>query len=134
MNAKKKKKIQEFSIAFFLITIGLYFILYAFSDKIVFFYTPSELHKANLDKEIKIGGLVQKDSIKKIAENSYQFILTDNNASIIINYEGLLPSLFHENQGVVAKGKLFHNKTILLANQLLIKHDEKYKPPYQKPL
>ena len=134
MNARTKKKIKKFSVAFFLITIGVYFILYAFSDNIVFFYTPSELHKANIDKEIKIGGLVQKDSIKKLSENSYQFILTDNKASVIINYEGFLPSLVCENQGVVAKGKLFNDKTLLIANQLLIKHDEKYKPPYKKPV
>ncbi|MCF8462817.1 MAG: cytochrome c maturation protein CcmE [Rickettsiaceae bacterium] len=129
MQARKKKKLKQLTSAFLVIAIGIYCILYAFSDSIVFFYTPSELNKASVGKEIKIGGLVQKDSVKRITENSYIFTLTDYKTSILIEYSGFLPTLFREGQGVVAKGILSEDKNILIASQLLIKHDEKYKPP-----
>ena len=112
-----------------LIAIGIYLILYALSDNIVFFYTPSEVHKINPHKEVRIGGLVENGTIKYLDKGLILFNIRDELSNMTIEYSGALPALFRENQGVVARGTWNVNSNIFKATELLIKHDEKYKPP-----
>jgi len=63
----------------------------------------------------------------KLDSLNTKFIITDNLKELIISYNGLLPDLFKEKQGVIAKG--IFNKNIFIASELLVKHDEKYMPP-----
>ena len=100
----------------------------------VFFYSPSELKKPEILKKIhnrpiRVGGLVKENSVKKIDALTSEFVVTDLNEDLKIHYVGLLPDLFREKQGVVAKGKFSAEKNEFFSQELLVKHDEKYMPP-----
>ena len=79
------------------------------SNNIVFFYSPSELKTAEIlkkttNKQIRVGGLVVEESVKKIDASHTSFVITDLQEELVVNYQGLLPDMFREGQGVVAKG------------------------------
>ena len=105
-------------------------ILVAFEDNVVFFYSPSDLLKKRPGptQKLRIGGLVKKDSIKRepgITEVSFE--VTDLNNSVAVVFNGILPDLFREEQGVVAEGT--YREKLFYATQILAKHDEQYMPP-----
>ena len=103
-------------------------ILFNIKDNIVFFFTPSEIYEQKIyeKKKIRIGGLVKEGSFKLTSNNKIEFIITDNKNDIKVLYNGILPDLFRENQGVVAQGSL--EKKILNAKKIFAKHDENYMP------
>ena len=105
-------------------------ILVAFEDNVVFFYSPSDLLKKRPGptQKLRIGGLVKKDSIKRepgVTEVSFE--VTDLNNSVPVVFNGILPDLFREEQGVVAEGR--YREQLFYATQILAKHDEQYMPP-----
>ena len=105
-------------------------ILVAFEDNVVFFYSPSDLLKKRPgpSQKLRIGGLVKKDSIKRepgMTEVSFE--VTDLNNSVPVVFNGILPDLFREEQGVVAEGR--YREQLFYATQILAKHDEQYMPP-----
>lgn len=104
-------------------------ILNNFNDNLVFFYSPSELAQKNIDdKVIRIGGLVEQGTIKKLEDGeTYEFAITDLTKSVKVRYKGILPPMFREGQGMVATGKM--ETDVFIADNLLTKHDEKYMPP-----
>lgn len=108
----------------------------AFSENLLYFYTPSDIMtgKAPKDKSFRVGGLVEDGSVER-SGMLVKFSVTDNLESIEVSYEGILPDLFREGQGVVASGSLI-NKCVrwtcintFNATQVLAKHDENYMPP-----
>ena len=108
----------------------------AFSENLLYFYTPSDIMtgKAPKDKSFRVGGLVEDGSLERDGM-LVKFSVTDNLESIEVSYEGILPDLFREGQGVVASGSLI-NKCVrwacvntFNATQVLAKHDENYMPP-----
>lgn len=103
-------------------------VLNAFQSNLVFFYTPTQVLKGEAPKSgvFRVGGLVEQGSLKKDGLKA-QFIVTDTQNKITVSYEGILPDLFREGQGVVAQGKL-HAGGDFTASQVLAKHDEKYTP------
>ena len=115
-----------------IIMLGSALLLILFNTKknIVFFYTPTELLENNieLDQRIRIGGYVKKNSLIKKLSNKYEFKITDNENELIVTYQGILPDLFREGQGIVAQGNLVAPDTIE-AFEVLAKHDEEYMPP-----
>ena len=114
-----------------LIMIGAAILLILFNTKqnIVFFYTPSELLENNVDpnKKLRIGGYVKKLSFVEKSLNKYEFKITDNANDLLIFYEGMLPDLFREEQGIVIEGFIDRNKNIV-ASKVYAKHDENYMP------
>lgn len=108
---------------------GVYTILYNLEDSIVFFYPPSKINVKN-GVEFRVGGLVKSGSIHKQAADTISFTITDDIKDLQISYQGVLPALFRENQGIVAVGKL--SGDIFIARELLTKHDENYSPPTNK--
>ena len=105
-------------------------ILVAFEDNVVFFYSPSDLLKKRPGptQKLRIGGLVKKDSIRRepgVTEVSFE--VTDLNNSVPVVFNGILPDLFREEQGVVAEGR--YREQLFYATQILAKHDEQYMPP-----
>ncbi len=114
-----------------LIILGIASLLILFNAKqnIVFFYTPSELLNDNIisDKKIRIGGYVKKSSFLKKSLNKYEFIVTDKTSDVLVFYEGILPDLFREEQGIVIEGFL-NNKNKIIASKVYAKHDENYMP------
>lgn len=105
---------------------GIYVSLYFLSENIVFFVAPSEVTEKHLGKKIMLGGLVENGSVKKSGAE-VAFNLMDGKKSIQVKFRGILPALFRESQGIVAEGRLENG--VLLANRLLTKHDENYRPP-----
>ena len=127
MRLKKKSKLIYFTILACCVIAGLALILTNFRDNIVFFYSPTEittLSNHNLSN-IRIGGMVKDGSIKKDG-NFIKFVVTDFKNEIIVKYQGALPNLFREGQGVVARGAFQNN--VFAAEEILAKHDEKYMP------
>ncbi len=133
-NQRKKKRIIFIGSVFALSLAALIFVILNFRDNIVFFYAPSELKTAEIlqktaNKQIRVGGLVKEKSVKKIDATLTEFVITDYAQDLKINYNGLLPDLFREGQGVVAKGRFDAEKNEFFSKELLVKHDEKYIPP-----
>jgi len=118
-------------ILFSLIFLSSAILLILFNSKknLVFFFTPSELINSNstINDVVRIGGFVEKDSIINNGNNSYNFVITDNNNKVLVEYSGLLPDLFKEEQGVVIEGRLMSDFTIH-AFTVFAKHDENYMP------
>ena len=99
---------------------------FALRDNIVFFVTPSQMTPSHMEaKRLRVGGLVAEDSVS-IAGTVTRFTITDETASLVVNYDGALPDLFREGQGIVAEGRISNN--ILVADTVLAKHDENYIP------
>ena len=107
---------------------GAYIILSSLSDNIVFFHPPSEIDKVQPNTKARVGGLVKDGSIVHVSNTKILFTITDHEADLQIEYDGLLPVLFREKQGIIAEGHL-HSKELFIASKLLAKHDENYKPP-----
>lgn len=105
--------------------IGL--ILYALNDNIVFFYSPSEMKTASFNKArtLRIGGLVAQNSVKRDGTH-VSFTVTDTKTALQVDYNGPLPDLFREGQGIVAEGRLENG--VFHATSILAKHDETYMP------
>lgn len=110
-------------------TVAVLFVLNALRSNLVFFYSPTEIleGKAPQDQRFRVGGLVEKGSVKKHG-TKVDFIVTDLRTKIAVHYEGILPDLFREGQGVVAQGRLVADNKFV-ADDVLAKHDENYMPP-----
>tara|TARA_Y200000002_G_scaffold248005_1_gene205358 strand:- start:608 stop:1051 length:444 start_codon:yes stop_codon:yes gene_type:complete len=114
-----------------LLSLSTFLVLKSLEDNIVYFYSPTEIKKKvklnqlDLSKKIRIGGLVKKDSIYKEAQK-ITFKIYDGIDEISVVYDGILPDLFREGQGIVALGKVVNNN--FNAIEILAKHDENYMP------
>ena len=127
MTPKRKRFYIIFSaFTFFCFVVGI--ILIALQDNILFFYSPSEILEKNLkqNEKVRLGGLVQENSVLR-KDIKINFIITDLKKNIEVSYEGILPDLFREGQGVIVNGYLKNN--IFEASEVLAKHDENYMPP-----
>ena len=108
----------------------------AFSENLLYFYTPTDIEagKIPIGKSFRVGGLVKLESVIR-EDMSVTFVVTDNNKSIEVKYEGILPDLFREGQGVVASGTVLKKcagltcTNTFIASEVLAKHDENYMPP-----
>ena len=111
------------------LALAAFIALTALEDNIVFFRSPSELaaKPAAIGEAIRIGGLVREGSVTRDGLRA-DFQVTDLAHDIAVSYEGMLPDLFREGQGVVAEGR-FDGSGIFRADTVLAKHDETYMPP-----
>ena len=107
------------------------FVLAAFQENLVFFFTPSQVAAKQVPqgRSFRVGGMVTPGSVKRQADGiTVQFIVTDTAKDVPVVYRGLLPDLFREGKGVVTQGKLGADG-IFYASEVLAKHDENYMPP-----
>jgi cytochrome c-type biogenesis protein CcmE len=107
------------------------FALTAFKENMLYYYSPSEVSagKAPADRLFRIGGMVPEGSFKRPPGSlEARFVLTDFANDVTVSYTGVLPDLFREGQGVVARGKLGADG-VFVAEEVLAKHDENYMPP-----
>lgn len=135
-----KKSRQRFYFILFILAclfsaVGL--ALYALQDNVSFFYTPAEIYRARHEtpaavaagRIIRLGGMVREKSLEKTgADMEVRFVVTDFEEEIPVVYTGILPDLFREGQGVVAKGAMTE-EGVFEAVEILAKHDENYMPP-----
>lgn len=130
MNATRKKRLLW--VCLLILSSGsiVSLVLYALRQNINLFYTPSQIisGEAPLSRRIRLGGMVEKDSLQRGQNLEISFRVTDFKENIKVEYRGILPDLFREGQGVVALGQLKSNQ-IFVADEILAKHDENYMPP-----
>ncbi len=103
----------------------------ALQSNISYFFSPSQVaaKEAPLDQVIRIGGMVKEGTLQRQPDGlTVEFVVTDNAADVTARYTGILPDLFKEGQGAVAKGRLGQDG-IFYAEEVLAKHDESYVPP-----
>ena len=105
-------------------------VLTAFNKNLVFFFTPSQVaaNEAPVGRTFRIGGMVEKGSVQHGAGAQVRFRVTDGKSTVPADFNGVLPALFREGQGVVATGTMNASGTFI-ASEVLAKHDEKYMPP-----
>jgi len=127
---RKHKRLSFVMIALLLLAGAAALVLTAFEENIVFFHSPTDVveKKPGPDRRLRLGGLVEEGSVEKIAGTAQvKFRITDLANAVPVLYEGILPDLFREGQGVVAEGRL--QAGVFQADGVLAKHDENYMPP-----
>ena len=129
MTSRKKKRLAIALVGLAALGGATAMVLTAFRDNLVFFFSPSELaaKPALASERIRIGGLVETQSLVHEDGRRVSFRVTDGKTDIAVTYDGILPDLFREGQGVVAEGRV--NDGVFVASTVLAKHDEKYMPP-----
>ena len=127
---KRRRRILFLLLGFSALSISGTLILLATRDSIIYFYSPTELlNKNNIEnKLIRIGGLVKTGTLKRKENLKINFVVEDGKNEIKVEYQGILPDLFREGQGVICEGKVIKND-IFFAYKILAKHDENYMPP-----
>jgi len=136
MRAKRKQRLIFTVILLLGFSCAAALVLYAMRQNIMLFHTPSEIAVGGVHKDIlfSVGGLVVKGSVVKKDDGlTTEFDLTDTSETITVRYIGLLPDLFREGQGIVAQGRL-DGHGVFVAQEVLAKHDENYRPPELKEL
>jgi cytochrome c-type biogenesis protein CcmE len=125
---RKKRRLVLIGAAGAVLALAAGLVLFALSDRIVFFYTPAEIAEKGVTPgtRLRLGGLVAEGSIEREADGSVRFAVTDTVDTIAVVYRGILPDLFREGQGVVAEGVL--TAAGMTADHVLAKHDENYMP------
>jgi len=134
LNAVRKKRLFIVLAIVAGVGIAVALALSALQQNINLFYTPTQIAngEAPLDTRIRAGGMVEKGSVKRSSDSlQTDFVVTDYVARVTIRFHGILPDLFREGQGIVAMGKI-DDSGILLADEVLAKHDENYMPPEVK--
>jgi len=107
------------------------FVLAAFRENLVFFFTPSQVaaNEVPRGQAFRVGGLVLPGSVKRQPDGvTVHFVVTDTAKNVTVVYRGLLPDLFREGKGVVTQGKIGADG-VFQASEVLAKHDENYMPP-----
>jgi cytochrome c-type biogenesis protein CcmE len=133
MTPRKKRMI---TVAAILVGVGIAttFALQAFQKNLLYYYSPSQIKtgEAPASRSFRVGGLVEDGSLKREPGSlEVHFVLTDFAEETLVSYTGVLPDLFREGQGVIARGKLRPDGTFV-AEEVLAKHDENYMPPEVK--
>ena len=130
MNKRSQRKLMVVAVVFG-VALAAVLGLAAFQENMMYFYSPAEIEqgKAPANRPFRVGGLVVNGSVQREAGSlAVGFVLTDNLATVAVEYTGILPDLFREGQGIVALGSLNERGTFI-ASEVLAKHDENYMPP-----
>lgn len=127
---RKQRRGVMIALGVGVLSIASILVLFALRDTVVFFHTPSDVMEKNIatGQRIRLGGLVAEGSVKRGDGTKVTFSVTDTLKTIPVSYQGILPDLFREGQGVVAEGRLESNGNFV-ADSVLAKHDETYMPP-----
>jgi cytochrome c-type biogenesis protein CcmE len=126
---RKQRRIVLIASGLGVLLVAVLLVLSALKDSIVFFNTPTDVAEKHVapGARIRLGGLVANGSVTRGDALSVRFEVTDGNRSIPVTYQGILPDLFREGQGVVAEGSL-DGSGVFKADNVLAKHDERYMP------
>ncbi len=135
MNPRRQKRLFAATAVIAVIAAAVGMMLYALSQNIDLFYTPSEIidgkdgTRPQVGQRLRIGGMVVPGSVSRDQQSlAVTFSLVDTGPLVTVSYQGILPDLFREGQGIVATGVLT-SPTHITAQEVLAKHDEEYMPP-----
>ena len=133
MTPRRKRML---TVAAILVGVGVAtaFALQAFQKNLLYYYSPTQIlaGEAPDSRSFRVGGLVQDGSVQRAPGSlEVRFTLTDFANTVGVSYTGVLPDLFREGQGIIARGKL-RDDGVFVAEEVLAKHDENYMPPEVK--
>lgn len=130
MNPRKRRRLYFAAALVAAAAGGTALVLAALKDNVLYFYSPTEVAQKHVAAgvEFRIGGLVEKKSVRHGPGATVHFAVTDGRMTVPVAFTGVLPSLFREGQGVVAMGAL-DDRHQFVASEVLAKHDERYMPP-----
>ncbi len=134
MKPHRKKRLATILFIAFGLSIGIGLTLYALRQNLNMFFTPTQVAAGEVPagREIRVGGMVKEGSVLHASDSlAVQFIATDYASDVPIHYEGILPDLFREGQGIVVEGEV-DTTGVLQASRVLAKHDENYMSPEVK--
>ncbi|AWL11309.1 Cytochrome c-type bioproteinis protein CcmE [Saliniradius amylolyticus] len=135
MNPRRKQRLIAVSAIVLVMAGAVSLMLYALNQNIDLFYTPTEIvegkngAKPQPGQRLRVGGLVVEGSVERDPDSlAVSFDLMDTGPKVTVRYQGILPDLFREGQGIVATGTL-QQGDVIEAEEVLAKHDEEYMPP-----
>lgn len=131
MKPVRKQRLLLIAAMLAVLAAAAYFALRAFNENLMYFFSTSDVAagKAPANTAFRIGGMVVKGSVERPGDDLLvRFLLTDMSREVPVEYRGILPDLFREGQGIVAKGRL-DGRGVFVAEEVLAKHDENYMPP-----
>jgi cytochrome c-type biogenesis protein CcmE len=133
LNTLHKQRLFWVIVIFCMTILAVLLILQALGENINLYFSPTQIVNQTVPEKarIRVGGIVKQGSVKRGEDLSVHFVITDYNQELLVHYQGILPDLFREGQGIVTLGRLKDTKPtiILMADEVLAKHDEKYMPP-----
>jgi len=126
---RKQRRLAMIAAGMGVLGVAVLLVLFAMKDSIVFFNSPTDVAERHIapGARIRLGGLVSPGSVVRGDSLSIRFEVTDGNRAIPVTYQGILPDLFREGQGIVAEGAL-DGAGVFKADNVLAKHDETYMP------
>jgi cytochrome c-type biogenesis protein CcmE len=127
---RKQRRLVLIGSSLGVLALAAVLVLSALKDSIVFFNSPTDVveKKVPPGSRIRLGGLVKPGTLQRGDQLAVHFEVTDGNRAIAVSYQGILPDLFREGQGVIARGRLGADG-VFVAEEVLAKHDENYMPP-----
>ncbi|MGR9092130.1 MAG: cytochrome c maturation protein CcmE [Gammaproteobacteria bacterium] len=131
MHPKRKKRLLTVGLILAGMGLATALILTAFEKNLMYFYSPSEVAAGDApsERKFRVGGLVVDGSVRRIPDSlAVEFTVTDTVHEVVVAYEGILPDLFREGQGIIAHGRA-REDGVFEASEVLAKHDENYMPP-----
>jgi cytochrome c-type biogenesis protein CcmE len=126
---RKQRRLVLIGTSLGVLAIAAALVLGALRDSIVFFNSPTDVAEKSIPPgtRMRIGGLVKSGSLQRGDNLQVSFAVTDGKTDIAVRYQGIVPDLFREGQGVVAEGRLESGR-VFAADTVLAKHDERYMP------
>jgi cytochrome c-type biogenesis protein CcmE len=126
---RKQRRLILIGSSLGVLAVAVALVLSAMRQSIVFFNSPTDIVEQHVPPgtRVRVGGLVKDGSIKRSADLRINFAVTDGKSDIPVAYQGIVPDLFREGQGVVVEGKMA-GSGVFQADTVLAKHDERYMP------
>jgi cytochrome c-type biogenesis protein CcmE len=126
---RKQRRFAMIASGVGVLAVAVFLVLFAMKDSIVFFNSPTDVVEKHVapGARIRLGGLVTPGSVTRGDALAVRFEVNDGNRAIAVTYQGVLPDLFREGQGIVAEGAL-DGAGVFKADNVLAKHDETYMP------
>jgi cytochrome c-type biogenesis protein CcmE len=127
---RKQKRFAIIGVGMSFIGGAAMLVLFALSSEITYFHSPSDVIEKAVKPgtRIRLGGLVETGSIIRGQGTQVSFTITDNAETVTVNFDGILPDLFREGQGVITEGSFNDMGSPFVADSVLAKHDENYMP------
>ncbi len=126
MSLRKRRRIRLIILGVVILVLASVAVGYGFRNSIEYFKSPTQIVEEGAPVGVfRVGGLVEEGTLDQNGEE-ITFLVTDTANSLRINYRGILPDLFEENQGVIARGTMVGDAFV--ADEILAKHDENYMP------
>jgi cytochrome c-type biogenesis protein CcmE len=131
MTPTRKRRLTGVLVIIFGVGLAAIVAMKALNENMLFFVSPTDVDEQSLPagKRFRLGGLVADGSVTRASDSlAVAFVVTDGANSVDVTFDGILPDLFREGQGIIAIGELRPDGHFE-ADEVLAKHDENYMPP-----